>query len=238
MDEIEVLKELGLSDGEIKVYLALLKLGQTIVSEITKETRQHRTTIYDFLENLINKGLVNYVIKTGVKYYTATDPDKLLEILKEREDHLVAILPKLKALREIQQEEISVEVFKGVEGFKSVLNDTIKVKKDFYGFGFDEQMFKEKFPLLLEQYFKKEQEAGIKEYNLTRENPKFIYKKEHIQYRTIPEEFFEPTATAVYGDRVFIVIWEPFTTILIKNKGLAEAYRKYHKLLWKTAKRI
>lgn len=238
MDETQALKDLGLSDGEVKVYVALLKLGQTTASTLTKETGQHRTTIYDFLDHLSEKGLVSSVIKAGVKYYKAANPEKLIELLKEKEENLKQILPRLKALSSVLQEEISVEVYRGIEGFKSVLSDTIKVGQDFYGFGVDEQMFKEKFPLLLEQYFKKEQEAGIREYNLTREKPKFLYKKRHIQYRAIPEEFFEPTATAVYGDRVFIVIWEPFTTILIKNKGLAEAYRKYHKLLWKTAKKV
>ena len=238
MDERDVLKELGLSEGEVKVYLALLKLGQTAVSKLTKETGQHRTTIYDFLEHLLQKGLVSSVIKEGVAYYTVADPDKLLDLLKEREEHLIAILPKLKALAETQREEVYVEVYRGIEGFKVMLNDTLKVGEDFYGFGLDEQKFKERFPLLLELYFKKEQKLGIKEYNLTRENPKFIFKKENIEYRTIPEEFFEPTATAVYGDRVFILIWEPLTGILIKNKGLAEAYRKYHQLLWKTAKKV
>ena len=136
----EVLKELGLSGGEVKVYLALLKLGETSVSKLTKETGQHRTTIYDFLEHLLQRGLVNYVVKSGVKYYKVADPDKLIEYLKEKEEKLKQILPELKQLAKVPTGEVNVEVYSGVEGFKSVLNDRLRVGKDLYGFGVDEEI--------------------------------------------------------------------------------------------------
>lgn len=237
MDTKEVLKELGLSDGEAKVYLALLKLGETSVSKLTKETGQHRTTIYDFLDHLLQRGLVSYVVKSGVKYYKVADPDKLIEFLKEKEIKLKQVLPELKQLAKASIGEISVEVYRGVEGFKSVLNDRIKVGKDLYGFGVDEEKFEERFPIVIKQFIKREQEKKLQEFLLTKEKAKFIYKEKNMHYKYIPEEFFEPTATAVYGNRVIIIIWEPLTTILIKNKGLAESYRRYHKLLWKIAKK-
>lgn len=237
MDEKTVLKELGLSDGEAAVYLALLKLGETTASKLTKETGKHRTTIYDFLEHLLQKGLASYVIKAGVNYYKIADPDSLAELLKEKENHLKQIMPKLKQLSRLSKEEISVEIYQGKEGFKSIIHDRIKVGKDLYGFGIDEEKFEKKFPILMTQCFKKEQEKNLQEFLLTKEKARFMYKEKNLHYRFIPKEFFNPTATAIYGDRVLIIIWEPLTAILIKNKGLAESYRRYHKLLWKTAEK-
>ena len=46
----QTLQELGLTPGETKVYLALLKLGKSNVHQLKRETNIHRTTIYDFLE--------------------------------------------------------------------------------------------------------------------------------------------------------------------------------------------
>lgn len=236
MDRKEVLNEVGLSDGEAKVYLALLKIGETTVNELTKETGQHRTTIYDFLEHLLQRGLASYVIRAGVKYFKVADPDKLVDYLDEKQVKLKQILPELKKLSETSRGEISVEIYRGVEGFKSIITDRLKIKEDLYGFGVDEEKFKEAFPIAMKQLIKREKEKNLHEYLLTREGAKFIYKSKNLHYRYIPEEFFEPTATAIYGDRVIIIIWEPLTTILIINKGLAESYRRYHKLLWKTAK--
>ena len=237
MDEKAVLKELGLSDGEAAVYLALLKLGETTASKLTKETGKHRTTIYDFLEHLLQKGLASYVIKAGVNYYKIADPDSLAELLKEKENHLKQIMPKLKQLSRLSKQEINVEIYQGKEGFKSIIHDRIKVGKDLYGFGIDEEIFEKKFPILMTQCFKREQEKNLQEFLLTKEKARFMYKEKNLHYRFIPEEFFNPTATAIYGDRVLIIIWEPLTAILIKNKGLAESYRRYHKLLWKTAEK-
>jgi len=237
MNNIEVLKELGLSEGESIVYLALLKLGETSVSSLTKETGQHRTTIYDFLEQLLQRGLISYNIKAGVKFYKAGDPDKLILYLKEKENMVKQILPSLKKMA-VPRGDMSVEVYSGIEGFKSVLNDVIKTGKDLWAFGVDESFFERKFPLVMKSHFLKEKEKGIKEFILTSSKAKFTYKYPHIEYRSVPENFFDPTATGIYGDKVFIVVWEPFTTIMIKNKGLADSYRKHMQLLWKIAKKI
>ena len=237
MDVKTVLEGSGLSEGEIKVYLALLKLGSVPVSKIKEESNLHRTTIYDFLEKLLNKGLVNYVVKNNAKYYNATHPNKLLDFVKEKEENIKSILPALTKLMQLGKEELSVEVHKGVEGFKTHLNTVLKERKDLIGFGIDETKYKEKFPFIMEQFFKKQEKSGVKERILTSEKPKFIYKTKVITYRYIPKEYFNPTSTLVYGDRVALLIWEPLTVIMIKNKELADSYRKQFELLWKIAKK-
>src|SRR3989344_1554284 len=131
MTNQEILQQSGLSEGESRVYLALLKLGSSPVNKIKEETKLHRTTIYDFIEKLLNKGLVNYVIRNSVKYYKATHPNKLSEFLKEKEHHLTAILPSLIKLQEFQKEDILIEVYKGIEGVKTILNEILRHGKDY-----------------------------------------------------------------------------------------------------------
>lgn len=237
MDVEKALESVGLSDGEIKVYLALLKLGSVPVSKIKEETNLHRTTIYDFVEKLLNKGLVNYVIKNNTKYYKATHPNKLLDFVREKEEDIKEILPELVKLSGFKKEEIKIETYKGIEGLKTLINDVLRVKKDVVIFGINEIMFKERFPILVEQYFKKEEEAGIKERLLASEDTEFIFDKKTTNYRFIPEEFFNPTPTMVYGSKVAVIIWEPFTIIMIENPGLADSYKKYFEMLWKIAKK-
>lgn len=238
MNVENVLAEIGLSEGEIKVFLALLKLGSVPVSKIKEETNLHRTTIYDFLEKLLNKSLVNYVIKNNVKYYKATHPNKLLEFVKEKEDNIQSILPNLIKISEFKKEKLRVEVYKGVEGFKTVLNDCLKVGKELVAFGVEEIKFEQNFSShIMKQYIRKEKEKGIKERLIASENTKFIYKTLTASYRFIQDAYFNPTPTMVYGDRVVITIWNPLTNIRIENKELADAYRKHFEILWKLAKK-
>lgn len=239
MNVQQALQDIGLSSGEVQVYLALLKLGSVPVSKIKEETQLHRTTIYDFIEKLLNKGLANYVIRNGVKFYKATHPNKLTELLKEKEHQLESVLPSLVKLSEFQKEDILIEVYKGVEGVKTILNEILRHGKDYVILGVDEMMFKQKLGHFMEQFFRQEKEVGFKERILTSEDTAFTYdtKYKTAIYRYLPKESFNPTPTYVWGDNVAILVWEPFTIIKIKNAALADSYAKYFEILWRIAKK-
>ena len=236
MDVSRALHKIGLNTGETKVYLALLKLGSVPVSKLKEETHLHRTTIYDFVEKLLNKGLVTYVVKTGVKYYNAVNPEKLLEYVKEKEETVLDVLPQLLKFSSLQPEEIHVEVYKGTEGVKSLLNDVLRVGKDYVIFGIDESIFQQRFGTLMDKFFRKEKEKGFKERILTSEEVTYIYPYETATYRYLPKESFNPTPTYVYGDTVSILIWEPLNVIKIRNAALADSYVKHFEILWKLSK--
>src|SRR3989344_7228727 len=91
----DTLRELGLANEEIEVYLAMLKLGSNLASKISEETKINRSHVYQLLERLITKGFVSYVIKENRKYFSAVNPEKIVQIVKEREQKLKNILPNL-----------------------------------------------------------------------------------------------------------------------------------------------
>ena len=230
------LKTIGFSEGEGKIYLALLKLGSSTVAQITKEVKINRTNVYDFLDKLLSKGLVNYVVKGGVKHFKATHPNKLHDYVKEKENIVSTILPDLKELAKFSKDALNVEVYEGVEGVKTLLKDVLREGKDHVIMGIDETMFKEKLGHFMDWYFKEEKKIGFVERILTRDDVTFVYEYKTAKYRYLPAESFNPTPTYVYGDNVAILIWEPFSVIRIKNASLADSYNKYFEILWKQAK--
>lgn len=235
MEIIEVLENLGLREGEIKVFLDLLKYGNSPVSKIKERTQLHRTTIYDFLESLINKGIVSYIKISGVKFYSAKEPEILFNLIEEKSNMLKSVFDELKNIKNNNEESFSVEVFKGKEGFKYWLNDMVKEQKDVYGFGIDEKIFSSKFKYEVAQYFQKRKNLEYKERLLTKENPDFLYKDMNTTYRYLPEKYFNPTPTVVYSNKVVIIIWEPMHLIIIKNSNLADSYKKNFEMLWTIA---
>ena len=78
------LQQIGLTDGEIRVYLALLELGSTSTGKITKDSGISGSKVYEVLDRLMHKGLATYVIKNGVKYFAPTQPEKILDYLDEK----------------------------------------------------------------------------------------------------------------------------------------------------------
>ena len=76
--EFELLKEIGLTDSEIKVYVALLEIGSSSKGPIVDKSGVASSKIYELLEKLMQKGLVSQVIKSNVKYFEAAPPKRLL----------------------------------------------------------------------------------------------------------------------------------------------------------------
>ena len=60
-DRLEILEEIGLSKNEAKIYLTLLDLGSATASKIADTSKMHRTTVYDALDRLVQKGIVSHI---------------------------------------------------------------------------------------------------------------------------------------------------------------------------------
>ena len=65
MDKELALREFGLTDKEVRVYLILLSLGSINLQELAKRIDLPRTTIYNTLNYLYTKGLVSKIVKGG-----------------------------------------------------------------------------------------------------------------------------------------------------------------------------
>ena len=74
----EILERLGLEEKEAKIYLALLKLGKANVAKISKEAQIERTLCYSIIQKLIEKGLLSYALEGNIKYFSASNHEKLL----------------------------------------------------------------------------------------------------------------------------------------------------------------
>ena len=62
-DIIEKLKELGFKEYESKVFSVLLKGSLMRASEIAKEAKIVRNSIYDILKSFVEKGGMNKIIR-------------------------------------------------------------------------------------------------------------------------------------------------------------------------------
>jgi len=84
----DTFESLGLSPNEAKIYETLLYAGEAGVSEISVKSKVHRRNVYDALSRLVEKGLVFTIFQKGENRYQSVTPDKLMEILREKERQL------------------------------------------------------------------------------------------------------------------------------------------------------
>lgn len=245
MTEIEVLEELGLSEAESKVYLALLETGSTLAGLIIKKTGLHRGTTYQILQRLKEKGLVSSVIKGKKQYFEAVNPERLMDVFKEREERLQQILPRLKAISETSKEKQEVTVYYGTKGIQSVMDKILEELNpggEYYDFGVS-GLFREVMGHYWDLWQKRKKKYGIKSYvifneELKRSNPKLL-EDYYGEARFHSNKFSSITDTLIYRDTLVLFIWtaKPPIVVVIKNKDNADSYKNQFKLMWRYAKK-
>jgi len=82
--DLEILEKIGLSKAEIKVYTTLLGLGSSPSSKIVHETSLRKSTVYDSIRRLQEKGLVSFIIKDSRKGLIARWDMVQLDSFEER----------------------------------------------------------------------------------------------------------------------------------------------------------
>jgi len=236
---MEALEKMGLSKNEIKVYLALLKLGASLASKIAKETNLNRSLVYRILDDLIKKGFVGYVIKENRKYFNAASPNKLLDILHESERDIKKIIPQLLSLRKPVEKAPEVEVYSGKEGMKTMLEDVLRTGKEVLVLGARSD-FANKLIYYHPNWHRRRIKLKLKMKALFEHGQKItkeLIKLPHTEIKVLPKELKSNIMFAVFGNKVAIELWFDYpTTILIKDSNVADGFRNYFGFLWKIAK--
>ena len=143
--EIQViLKNFGLSEKEIAVYLALVEQGPSSVREVSAKSKVNRGTAYDILKSLMNIGIVSYYNKESKQYFIAEPPEKLLTAIDQKKEdldevrgHIEQSLPLIKTLFEKQGGKPTVKLYEGAKGIKLILEDVLdevakQAEKEYY----------------------------------------------------------------------------------------------------------
>ncbi len=234
-----LLGQLGLTLTESKIYLALLRRGTSQAGRLSKETGIHRRTVYDTIERLIEKGLVTYITTDNVRYFEAIDPERLISLIKEREENIKKLIPELKGLYNSHKERKETLFFKGKESLKAVFDDQIKVGKEilfigkgvevneilkFYFHRFDKKRVEKNIPIKM--IFDSEAK-GIKD----------IHNIPLAELRYLSGWNSSPLSAYIYGSNVSLVLWSDSPiAILIRQPEFADGFKNYFNVMWHVAK--
>ena len=111
-----LLKEYGLKDAEIKLYMFLVGNKELTAYKISKETGIHRSTTYDILERLISKGFANKVEKNQTMFYSPNEMSKIAAGLKDKQTLLLSLIPEIEKVEKEGGQKI--RFLEGVESRK------------------------------------------------------------------------------------------------------------------------
>lgn len=225
----EILNSLGLSNKEIKIYLANLQLGSNLVQNIANFAELNRTSAYDLLKSLEQKGFVSYTIQSGKRFYQATNPNKLIGMLKEKEQLVKKILPELNSLSESVGKRPNVEVYTGKNGIKTIFEEILSEAKEFSIIGSKEdslKLFKYYFP-----YFVKRRKKRKMKVRIISEAPPL---DKEVPYKIIKKKI--KTQMWLYNKKIAMVSLEEKEPIgvVIEEKNFYETQKMMFDMLWES----
>lgn len=243
----KILQQLGLSPNESKIYDALLDLKEAKVGEISSQTKIHRRNVYDSMHRLIDKGLVFSVLSGSATFYSPVDPDKLMELIKEKELILQNILPELNAQYEKKESAQEAYIYKGINGMKQYMRDILREGKDVYSIAAKLGWFNPKLMAFRKEFYKEAKRKNIKFHNVfdvevKKENFNLL-KEIKPPYRFFPAKYSTNSAIDIFGDYVVTFtglgvkkLNKDTTIFVMRDKDLAETYRAWFQFIFDNCK--
>jgi sugar-specific transcriptional regulator TrmB len=237
-----LLEEIGLTQAESRVYLAAAQLGESLHKTLADRAQVKRSTLYEMLPGLIEKGLITESVRGKRKFLVAQDLQGYLEDRKARLEKVESIVPQLRALLATATSKPRLLLYEGVEGVKKVWYDHLLQKQEVL-----EVVGTENIQPELQKYLK---QYYIIERTRRRISTKMLISGPAVagilNTKTDPYELREvkamdgklfpiPVALDIYGDNVSITLHradsEPIG-LIIRSQEIATTLRSLFNFIW------
>ena len=245
---IEKLQKLGLAKKEAIIYIAALELGAASpVSTIAKKANILRTTAYNILNSLTQKGVVVSYDKNGTQYYEALPPAKLVAFLKEESQRLARLadeadklVPELNTHYRALTGRPRVYFYEGDEGLIRVYEETLTSHEEILAYASD-QANQDAIPWYFPKYYKRRAAKNIPIRAIFPDTPKdrerhALDSKELRRSRIVPKEKldFSPEIN-FFDNKIMIADWKEKLGIIIESKEIAKVFKQTFELAWEAA---
>lgn len=237
----EILESIGLHRNEIMVYFDLIKVGHSSVHEVAHRTKIHRPNVYDILDKLVKKGIVTQGVENNVKMFYPVSPQNLLNYFKQKEYDLQKIIPEIEKIHSHPPEKRTVIMSEGIKAFRTILDSLLEKKEPICVYGIPREV-SEIIGGFIGDFHERRIKKGILMKHIYNQDAqdriKYLNQLECTEARYFPSDDYNTTiSTLICGDTVLLIFWEdPVFTIVIENKTIADAYKKYFDILWRGAR--
>lgn len=248
MDILKLLKEYGLTDKEISVYLSLIKLGPSPVRILALESKVNRGTTYDILKNLISQGLVSYYNKQSHQYFSAESPEKLILAVEHKQRNLEEVkkniehgLPFLKVAFEKQGGKPVMKLYEGSIGLKQILVDVLNVfenskLKEYYVYSSGTETHRKVIYKEFADFSKKRVAKKIKVKTIVLGEGGGLIGLDERKWIKIENKDFKMTHQIIYNGKLALMTLDDSGNpigVLIENEAIYEMQKMIFESNWK-----
>lgn len=235
----QILEDIGLTNAEIKVYLALLELGTSTAGPILDKSGLQNSVVHMTLNKLIEKGFVTFVKEGKVHQYQAVNPKHIVDYINEKKQHFEEILPELLLKQQTAKQKPEIIAFRGIKGIKELLMELLDAGgKEHHTFGstIKSLMLGDAFWV---HYHTMRAQRGINAKLMFNESLKKwcdVNKYPKTEYKFTKAGFEPLTETIIRNDKVGVIVWtDKPLGVIIHQKDAAESYDQFFRVMWESA---
>ena len=120
------LQQLGLKENEVKVYLAVLELGEPTVGDIERQITLHKQLIYNAAERLHEAGLLSIHEIRGRKRFSVPNPSALEERARVQLQKTQQLIPQLFERANKKRSADDIRIYRGMRGVQHYYLEVIQ----------------------------------------------------------------------------------------------------------------
>jgi len=236
-----ILEDIGLTNAEIKVYIALLELGPSSAGSVLDKTGLHNSVVHTTLNRLLEKGLISFMPKGKTSLYVAGPPEKIKMLAESVGSRVDEMVPELTAMYKTYGTRPIVRHMEGVAGMRSVSEDivtTLKHGEVFYSYSSrkstDQKLKKRYIP---DSYYKIRDQKQLERVVITNsviEESKKPDLNRVVKVISGKSDLFDFNITQIiYGNKVAFLDYNTETAIVVENKKIAEFQKRIFKTLFR-----
>lgn len=243
---LQKLIEFGLGDKEARVYLALLELGPSSVTDIARRSKVTRTNTYHLLGGLLAYGLVSSNEGESKVIFAAERPERFLYMMKEnlaeaerKYKETEKMMPELKSIFHDPSKKIKVRYYEGVEGIISAYEDTLTSKGKILAYASVE--YQHSFsPGYFPAYYERRAKKGIPLECFLAESPGSQkikdWDKKHLRVtKIVPKKFEISPEINIYDNKVAILSLKEKFGVIVESTEVADAFKRMFELAYERA---
>lgn len=118
--------DMGLTDKESQLYIWLIKHTESTGYEASIALKLPRGTTYMLLESLVKHGIVRTSIQNKKRIYIPESLNVWKRNLEDKMKKAEEMMPMLEGLMKMKNQNVSVRVYKGIEGLKQAWDEVIE----------------------------------------------------------------------------------------------------------------
>lgn len=232
------LQEIGLTEGESIVYVSCLELGEAGITDIAKQGKIPRTSVFEHIKSLQDQGLIASYRKRKRKIYQITNPSLLKERILDQQQTVDALMPNLQKLYRSASTHFDARLLHGIAGMKAIRDEMLTEAKEILWCGNPWDMFT-KEAAFFDDFIKRRLQKKIplraiffNDSKVARER-KLTDTKELKQTKII-DEIEIPSLMVIWNNKACLfTLRDQYKIAVIEDQQLVQVLRAMFEILWK-----